>query len=55
VQRRGEKDFEWSDKHIQLLQIRTVDQRGFRNAYGSLWPDVMTKIDKALVAHLGLN
>jgi mRNA interferase MazF len=43
------------DSYVLCDQIRTVDQRRFRNVYGSLSPDVMTRIDKALLAHLGLN
>ena len=35
-------------------QIRTVDQRRFRNVYGALSPETMASINKALQISLGL-
>lgn len=42
------------DSYVLCDQIRTVDQRRFRNVYGTLSPESMTKVDKALQISLGL-
>ena len=42
------------DSYVLCDQIRTVDQRRFRNLYGTLSPESMTKVDKALQISLGL-
>jgi len=43
------------DSYVLCDQIRTVDQRRFRNAYGTLSPESMAKVDKALQISLGLT
>jgi len=42
------------DSYVLCDQIRTVDQRRFRNVYGTLSPLTMTAIDNALRISLGL-
>lgn len=42
------------DSYVLCDQIRTVDQRRFRNMYGTLSPESMSKVDKALRISLGL-
>ncbi|HEY6852059.1 MAG TPA: type II toxin-antitoxin system PemK/MazF family toxin [Terracidiphilus sp.] len=42
------------DSYVLCDQIRTVDQRRFRNVYGTLSPESMAKVDKALQISLGL-
>jgi mRNA interferase MazF len=42
------------DSYVLCDQIRTVDQRRFRNVYGSLSPEAMAQVDKALQISLGL-
>jgi mRNA interferase MazF len=42
------------DSYILCDQIRTVDQRRFRNVYGALSPQTMASVDKALQISLGL-
>jgi mRNA interferase MazF len=42
------------DRYVLCDQIRTVDQRRFRNVYGTLSPESMAKVDKALQISLGL-
>lgn len=43
------------DSYVLCDQIRTVDQQRFRRVYGTLSPDTMTTIDKALMISLGLS
>ena len=43
------------DSYALCDQIRTVDQRRFRSVYGTLEPQTMTAIDKALRISLGLS
>ncbi len=43
------------DSYVLCDQIRTVDQRRFRNVYGTLSPQVLAAIDKALQVSLGLS
>lgn len=42
------------DSYVLCDQIRTVDQRRFRNVYGTLSPQTMVNVDKALQVSLGL-
>lgn len=42
------------DSYVLCDQIRTVDQRRFRNVYGTLAPETMLAIDHALRISLGL-
>lgn len=42
------------DSYVLCDQIRSVDQRRFRNVYGVLSPETMTRIDTALLISLGL-
>jgi mRNA interferase MazF len=43
------------DSYVLCDQIRTVDQRRFRNVYGTLAPPTMLAIDEALRISLGLK
>jgi len=43
------------DSYVLCDQIRTVDQRRFRNVYGTLSPQTMISVDKALQISLGLS
>jgi mRNA interferase MazF len=43
------------DSYVPCDQIRTVDQRRFRNVYGTLSAETMAAIDKALRISLGLS
>ena len=43
------------DSYVLCDQIRTVDQRRFRNVFGSLAPETMAAVDKALLISLGLS
>jgi mRNA interferase MazF len=42
------------DSYALCDQIRTVDQQRFRGIYGTLAPETMAKIEKALQISLGL-
>jgi mRNA interferase MazF len=42
------------DSYILCDQIRTVDQRRFRSVFGSLAPETMSAVDRALLISLGL-
>jgi mRNA interferase MazF len=42
------------DSYVLCDQIRTVDQRRFRSVYGTLSPESMAEVDKALRISLGL-
>jgi len=42
------------DSYALCDQIRTVDQRRFRSLYGTLAPETMAAVDKALRVSLGL-
>ena len=42
------------DSFVLCDQIRTVDQRRFRNVYGTLAPDTMLAVERALRISLGL-
>jgi mRNA interferase MazF len=42
------------DSYILCDQIRTVDQRRFRGTYGTLSPETMTAVDRALRISLGI-
>ena len=42
------------DSFVLCDQIRTVDQRRFRSVFGTLAPETMAAIDKALLISLGL-
>ncbi|HEX4007118.1 MAG TPA: type II toxin-antitoxin system PemK/MazF family toxin [Acidobacteriaceae bacterium] len=42
------------DSYVLCDQVRTVDQRRFRNVYGTLSPGTMATVDRALQISLGL-
>ena len=42
------------DSYVLCDQVRTVDQRRFRRAYGTLSPEAMSRVDAALLVSLGL-
>ena len=42
------------DSYALCDQIRTVDQQRFRGVYGTLAPETMVEVDKALRVSLGL-
>jgi len=42
------------DSYVLCDQIRTVDQRRFRSVFGSLAPETMSAVDRALLISLGL-
>jgi mRNA interferase MazF len=42
------------DSYVLCDQIRTVDQRRFRNVFGTLSPQTMANVNKALQVSLGL-
>jgi mRNA interferase MazF len=42
------------DSYVLCDQIRTVDQRRFRSVFGSLAPETMLEVDRALLISLGL-
>ena len=42
------------DSYVLCDQVRTVDQRRFRDVYGTLSPEIMAKVDRALKISLGL-
>jgi mRNA interferase MazF len=43
------------DSYVLCDQIRTVDQRRFRDVYGAFSPETMAAVDKALRVSLGLS
>lgn len=42
------------DSYVLCDQIRTVDQKRFRSAFGTLSPESIAKVDAALLVSLGL-
>jgi mRNA interferase MazF len=43
------------DSYVLCDQIRTVDQRRFKNVYGRLAPETMASVNSALALSLGLH
>ena len=43
------------DSFVLCDQIRTVDQRRFRAVYGTLLPETIAAVDRALMISLGLR